>query len=152
MERFTTLRGKRMHSLYSWSYKRSYKNGYVWKDLEENDVIYSLDGAKCVLKGSKLVDGSSISKRFQLGSNRMPLLPLPPPPNIHEPMQEFKDEEEQEKEAYELDQEKTSYTSSTTPHSHCSKGVSTNESKKDHKNGSNSIPYHSSLHQLPPSS
>ncbi|GKV12180.1 hypothetical protein SLEP1_g23362 [Rubroshorea leprosula] len=172
MERLTALRGKGMPSLYSWSCKRSYKNGYVWNDLEENDVIYPSDGAEYVLKGSELVDGCSVSKRFQLGSNRMP---PPPPPGIHEPSihskqklqsfsltrsthrgreregqrtafeeQEFEDEEEQEEEAYELDEEKTSYTSSTTPHSRCSRGVSTDEPEEDHKNGPNSIPNHSS--------
>ncbi|GLT85777.1 hypothetical protein SLE2022_039550 [Rubroshorea leprosula] len=141
MERLTTLKGKGMPYLYSWSCKRSYKNGYVWNDLEENDVIYPSDGAENVLKGSELVNGCFISKRFQLGSHKMP---SPPSPEIHEPKQEFEDEKEQEKEAYELDEEKTSYTSSTTPHSGYFKGVSTDEPEEDHKNGSNSIPNHSS--------
>ncbi|GLT85778.1 hypothetical protein SLE2022_039550 [Rubroshorea leprosula] len=82
MERLTTLKGKGMPYLYSWSCKRSYKNGYVWNDLEENDVIYPSDGAENVLKGSELVNGCFISKRFQLGSHKMP---SPPSPEIHEP-------------------------------------------------------------------
>ncbi|KAK8969458.1 hypothetical protein KSP40_PGU003840 [Platanthera guangdongensis] len=44
-----------MPSLFSWSCKRSYKNGYVWNDLSENDVIYPADGAEYVLKGSELI-------------------------------------------------------------------------------------------------
>ncbi|PPD90811.1 hypothetical protein GOBAR_DD12249 [Gossypium barbadense] len=58
-ERLTALRGKAMPSLYSWSCKRSYKNGYVWNDLADNDIIPPSDGAEYVLKGSELVDGCS---------------------------------------------------------------------------------------------
>lgn len=36
---------------------RSYKNGYVWNDLGENDVIYPSEGAEYVLKGSELIEG-----------------------------------------------------------------------------------------------
>ena len=39
--------------------KRSYKNGYVWNDLSENDVIYPADGAEYVLKGSEIIAGCS---------------------------------------------------------------------------------------------
>ncbi|PQM38655.1 protein UPSTREAM OF FLC [Prunus yedoensis var. nudiflora] len=46
MDRLTALRGKGMPSLYSWSCKRSYKNGYVWNDLAENDTIYPAEGAE----------------------------------------------------------------------------------------------------------
>lgn len=38
---------------------RSYKNGYVWNDLSENDIIYPAEGAEYVLKGSELVEGCS---------------------------------------------------------------------------------------------
>lgn len=38
---------------------RSYKNGYVWNDLSENDVILPADGAEYVLKGSEIVDSCS---------------------------------------------------------------------------------------------
>ncbi|KAL6575997.1 hypothetical protein OROHE_000468 [Orobanche hederae] len=57
MDRLTVLRGKGMPSLYSWSCKRSYKNGYVWNDLADNDVIYPSEGAEYVLKGSELIEG-----------------------------------------------------------------------------------------------
>ncbi|CAH9071212.1 unnamed protein product [Cuscuta epithymum] len=59
MDRLTVLRGKGMPSLYSWSCKRSYKNGYVWNDLAENDVIYPCEGAEYILKGSELFQPSS---------------------------------------------------------------------------------------------
>ena len=36
---------------------RSYKNGYVWNDLAENDIIYPTEGAEYVLKGSELIEG-----------------------------------------------------------------------------------------------
>ncbi|KAM6563779.1 hypothetical protein CsatB_023777 [Cannabis sativa] len=129
MDRLTLLRGKGMPSLYSWSCKRSYKNGYVWNDLAENDIIYSAEGAEFVLKGSELVEGCSerlnqiqISRDFSfqtrpktLGTEKYPK---------YDDVRDY--EEEEEPEEYE-DEEKVSYTSSTTPHSRCSRGVSTDE-------------------------
>ncbi|KAK8519676.1 hypothetical protein V6N13_104789 [Hibiscus sabdariffa] len=41
--------------------------------------------------------------------------------------QKFDEDEEEEEEEYELDEEKPRYTSSTTPNSRCSRGVSTDE-------------------------
>jgi hypothetical protein len=38
---------------------RNYKNGYVWNDLSENDVIYPSDGVVYVLKGSEIFPGCS---------------------------------------------------------------------------------------------
>ncbi|WOK97617.1 protein UPSTREAM OF FLC-like [Canna indica] len=58
MERLTLLRGKGMPSLFAWSCKRSYKNGYVWNDLTENDIIYPADGVEYVLKGSEIIPGA----------------------------------------------------------------------------------------------
>ncbi|XP_062116307.1 protein SOSEKI 2 [Humulus lupulus] len=129
MDRLTLLRGKGMPSLYSWSCKRSYKNGYVWNDLAENDIIYAAEGAEFVLKGSELVEGCSeglnqiqISRdlSFQtrpksLGTEKYPK---------YDDVRDY--DEEEEPEEYE-DEEKVSYTSSTTPHSRCSRGVSTDE-------------------------
>ncbi|XP_022740764.1 protein UPSTREAM OF FLC-like [Durio zibethinus] len=148
MERLTALRGKGMPSLYSWSCKRNYKNGYVWNDLADNDIIPPSDGAEYVLKGSELVEGcSERSQQLQI-SNRVPYFQEPSlqakqkSPTFtltrHRGAQEVErraceeqefdeEEEEEEEEEYELDEEKTSYTSSTTPHSRCSKGVSTDE-------------------------
>ncbi|CAD6202452.1 unnamed protein product [Miscanthus lutarioriparius] len=64
MDRLTLLRGKGIPALFSWSCKRNYKNGYVWNDLSENDVIYPSDGVEYVLKGSEIFPGCS-SDRFQ---------------------------------------------------------------------------------------
>lgn len=44
-----------MASRYSWSSKRSYKNGYVWHDLAENDFIHPVHGGEYVLKGSEIL-------------------------------------------------------------------------------------------------
>ncbi|PWA81237.1 hypothetical protein CTI12_AA179790 [Artemisia annua] len=54
IDRLNALRGKGMAALYSWSSKRSYKNGFVWHDLSENDFIYPAHGQEYILKGSEL--------------------------------------------------------------------------------------------------
>ncbi|XP_010535531.1 PREDICTED: protein UPSTREAM OF FLC [Tarenaya hassleriana] len=56
MNRLNDLRGKGMATLYSWSSKRSYKNGFVWHDLSENDFIFPVHGQEYVLKGSEILD------------------------------------------------------------------------------------------------
>ncbi|GLU02405.1 hypothetical protein SLE2022_196570 [Rubroshorea leprosula] len=58
INRLNLLRGKGMASLYSWSSKRSYRNGFVWHDLSENDFIYPAHGQEYVLKGSEILDPS----------------------------------------------------------------------------------------------
>ncbi|KAL4558265.1 hypothetical protein LXL04_036463 [Taraxacum kok-saghyz] len=55
IDRLNSLRGNGMAAFYSWSCKRSYKNGFVWHDLAENDYIYPAHGQEYVLKGSELV-------------------------------------------------------------------------------------------------
>ena len=35
---------------------RSYKNGFVWQDLSEDDLILPVQGTEYVLKGSELLD------------------------------------------------------------------------------------------------
>ncbi|KAK4417166.1 protein UPSTREAM OF FLC [Sesamum alatum] len=145
MDRLTVLRGKGMPALYSWSCKRSYKNGYVWNDLAENDVIHPSEGAEYVLKGSELIEGctdklhhlqvgnAGQDSNFQpkcksLGSNRRA-----EPGVMADRRYDCRGgddddgrnvEADEEEEEYE---EKTSCTSSTTPHSRCSRGVSTDE-------------------------
>ncbi|GAB4847307.1 suppressor of kinase [Ancistrocladus abbreviatus] len=57
-DRLSILRGKAMPSQYSWSCKRSYRNGYVWNDLTENDIIYPSQGSEYVLKGSELISAA----------------------------------------------------------------------------------------------
>ncbi|KAG5238181.1 protein UPSTREAM OF FLC [Salix suchowensis] len=56
INRLDLLRGKGMASLYSWSSKRSFKNGFVWQDLAGNDFIHPAHGDEYVLKGSELLD------------------------------------------------------------------------------------------------
>lgn len=53
--RLNALRGNGMSAIYSWSCKRSYKNGFVWHDLSENDFIYPAHAHEYVLKGSELL-------------------------------------------------------------------------------------------------
>ncbi|MCH88853.1 protein UPSTREAM OF FLC-like, partial [Trifolium medium] len=63
IDKLNALRGRGMASLYSWSCKRSYKNGFVWHDLCEDDLILPAHGNEYVLKGSELFDESN-SDRF----------------------------------------------------------------------------------------
>ncbi|KAK2369905.1 protein SOSEKI [Trifolium repens] len=63
IDKLDALRGRGMASLYSWSCKRSYKNGYVWHDLSEDDLILPAHGSEYVLKGSELFCESN-SDRF----------------------------------------------------------------------------------------
>ncbi|KAK1265409.1 hypothetical protein QJS04_geneDACA011201 [Acorus gramineus] len=76
MNRLNFLRGKGMASTYAWSSKRSYKNGFVWHDLSEDDFIHPVQGHEYVLKGSELlIDPSSA---VSSSSSERP--PPPPPP------------------------------------------------------------------------
>ncbi|KAF8396521.1 hypothetical protein HHK36_018145 [Tetracentron sinense] len=63
INRLNALRGKGMPSMYSWSCKRSYKTGFVWQDLSEDDLILPTQGNEYVLKGSELFEESH-SDRF----------------------------------------------------------------------------------------
>ncbi|KAG9141888.1 hypothetical protein Leryth_009260 [Lithospermum erythrorhizon] len=129
LDRLTFLRGKGMPSLYSWSCKRGYKNGYVWYDLAENDEIYPSDGVEYVLKGSELLEDAENAQKFQPGSHQpkhkttSTKINSSQPENITQLYIE-EDDENDEEEEYEV---KNGYTTSTTPHSRCSIGVSTDE-------------------------
>ncbi|CAK7331712.1 unnamed protein product [Dovyalis caffra] len=48
------LRGKNMPEAFAWSYKRRYKNGYVWQDLLDDDLITPISDNEYVLKGSEI--------------------------------------------------------------------------------------------------
>ncbi|XP_064983168.1 protein SOSEKI 5-like [Musa acuminata AAA Group] len=50
-----------MVGLYSWSSKRSYRNGYVWQDLSEDDFIHPVRDNEYVLKGTELLHLNSSS-------------------------------------------------------------------------------------------
>lgn len=65
INRLNSLRGKAMASMYSWSSKRSYKHGFVWHDLSENDFIYPAHGQEYVLKGSELVPQETLKKSLE---------------------------------------------------------------------------------------
>ena len=39
-------------------HSRSYKNGFVWQDLSENDFIYPSSGHEYVLKGTQMIEAS----------------------------------------------------------------------------------------------
>ncbi|KAL1558179.1 protein SOSEKI 3 [Salvia divinorum] len=59
IERLNALRGRGMASIYSWSCKRSYKNGYVWHDLCDDDIILPAHGNEYILKGSEFFEDSN---------------------------------------------------------------------------------------------
>ncbi|CAN1833026.1 Protein SOSEKI 3 [Linum perenne] len=59
IEKLNVLRGRGMASMYSWSSKRSYKSGFVWHDLSEDDLILPAHGNEYVLKGSELFEDSN---------------------------------------------------------------------------------------------
>ncbi|KAI3731078.1 hypothetical protein L1987_62261 [Smallanthus sonchifolius] len=48
-------RGRGTAHMYSWSFKRSYKNGYVWHDVSEEDLIQPSNIHDYILKGSELL-------------------------------------------------------------------------------------------------
>lgn len=45
---------------------RSYKNGFVWHDLSEDDRILPAHGNEYVLKGSELFDESNSGNRREI--------------------------------------------------------------------------------------
>uniref|UniRef100_A0ACD5WNG7 Uncharacterized protein n=1 Tax=Avena sativa TaxID=4498 RepID=A0ACD5WNG7_AVESA len=55
LHRLNVLRGAGIADAYSWSSKRSYKNGYVWHDLTADDPVHPASGNEYVLKGSELL-------------------------------------------------------------------------------------------------
>ncbi|XP_045824017.1 protein SOSEKI 2 [Trifolium pratense] len=144
-DRLMALRGTGMPAQYSWSTKRNYKSGYVWHDLALQDIIHpSEGGAEYVLKGSELVEGSCSERFQQLNLSDKQGIQQHPEQNFTSYrtskskvttlsgncQQKLESEDQYEEYEEELlgDGEKTSYTSSTTtPHSRCSRGVSTEE-------------------------
>ncbi|CAI9104966.1 OLC1v1003771C1 [Oldenlandia corymbosa var. corymbosa] len=81
IERLNVLRGRGMASMYSWSCKRSYKNGFVWHDLCEDDLILPAHGNEYVLKGSELFEDSNSGGFSPAAAIRLPnpkALPEPP--------------------------------------------------------------------------
>ncbi|KAE8688802.1 Protein UPSTREAM OF FLC [Hibiscus syriacus] len=83
IEKLNNLRGRGMASLLSWSCKRSYRNGFVWHDLSEDDLILPAHGTEYVLKGSELFEESNSDRISPVGnSSRLQnLKQLPEPPS-----------------------------------------------------------------------
>ncbi|XP_042422715.1 protein SOSEKI 2-like isoform X2 [Zingiber officinale] len=122
-ERLTLLRGKAMLSHFSWSCKRGYKNGYVWNDLTEDDVIYPADGVEYVLKGSEIIpDSYEGFRRIATGGRRQK--PLPLSDKFHLEL-----EEEEEDEVLTVEEGKNTRNNGKCAASdnagRCSRGVST---------------------------
>ncbi|XP_055960286.1 protein SOSEKI 3 [Mercurialis annua] len=80
IERLNVLRGRGMVSMYSWSCKRSYKNGFVWHDLSEDDLILPAHGSEYILKGSELFDESNSVHYVPVGAVKTQSLKLLPEP------------------------------------------------------------------------
>lgn len=82
IEKLNVLRGRGMASMYSWSCKRSYKNGFVWHDLCEDDLILPAHGSEYILKGSEIIEESSPGHFSPVVAFRMHnLKQLPEPPS-----------------------------------------------------------------------
>ncbi|XP_044504801.1 protein SOSEKI 3-like [Mangifera indica] len=69
--RLNGLRGRGMASMYSWSCKRSYRNGFVWHDLCEDDLILPVHRNEYVLKGSELFDESKSGHLSPIGNTKI---------------------------------------------------------------------------------
>lgn len=81
IERLNNLRGRGMASMYSWSSKRSYKSGFVWHDLCEDDLILPAHGDEYILKGSEIIEDSNSGRFSPVAVYRMHnLKQLPEPP------------------------------------------------------------------------
>ncbi|CAI8592931.1 unnamed protein product [Vicia faba] len=80
IDKLDALRGRGMADLYSWSCKRSYKNGYVWHDLSEDDIILPAHGNEYVLKGSELFCESNSDRFSPISNVKLPSLKRLPEP------------------------------------------------------------------------
>ncbi|KAM6598929.1 hypothetical protein CsatA_018538 [Cannabis sativa] len=65
ISKLISLRGQGIATMYSWSSKRSYKNGFVWQDLSDNDFIYPCQGHEYIVKGSQLLESSLSFRSFE---------------------------------------------------------------------------------------
>ncbi|KAK9676612.1 hypothetical protein RND81_11G088500 [Saponaria officinalis] len=82
IERLNVLRGRGMAMMYSWSCKRSYKNGFVWHDLCVDDLILPAHGNEYILKGSEIIEESNSGHFSPIATYRMHnLKQLPEPPS-----------------------------------------------------------------------
>ncbi|KAL7089971.1 hypothetical protein ACP275_12G010200 [Erythranthe tilingii] len=138
LDRLTVLRGKGMPSLYSWSCKRSYKNGYVWNDLALNDVVYPSEGAEYVLKASELLLPSTEklhhlqignAQEFQFGGGDAAA--AQDASEVHPKRKSLPSKRQDQYHQYEENvaaaenEEEEEYEAGKTVHTRCSTGVST---------------------------
>ncbi|KAI3996379.1 hypothetical protein MKX01_026847 [Papaver californicum] len=163
IDRLTVLRGKSMPSLFSWSCKRSYKNGYVWNDLSDNDIIYPAEGAEYILKGSELIEGCSEQfQQIQVTKKQNPeskyhskrrLLVVPS--QNRETDLGFMNRTESDDDEEEVEEVRKNSTSSTKSSSQCSRGISTEEDDehiKTQDNNPSEITLEDTTNYSPPSS
>ncbi|KAG0557342.1 hypothetical protein KC19_11G122000 [Ceratodon purpureus] len=74
--RLVALRGKGMPDSFSWSYKRNYKDTFIWCDLFDDDLILPLTGSEeYMLKAVKLFDVASQDGELEY-EELPPLLPI----------------------------------------------------------------------------
>lgn len=134
LDRLTVLRGKGMPLLYSWSCKRSYKNGYVWNDLAQNDVIFPSQGGEYVLKGSELVaDCTEKLHQLQVGN----VQPFQDGNSHHGsdfyPKRRVSTQEMMNDDEVEVEEEEEEEYEEKATHTTCSRGVSTDEIEEELK-------------------
>lgn len=65
------LRGKGMPDFFSWSYKRSYKGGYIWQDLSNDDLIHPLQKNEYVLMGHEIQIGRQGADACKCGLSKV---------------------------------------------------------------------------------
>lgn len=80
INKLNALRGRGIASMYSWSSKRSYKNGFVWHDLSEDDLILPAHGDEYVLKGSEIFIESNSDHSCQVANVKIQNLKQLPEP------------------------------------------------------------------------
>lgn len=66
-----TMRGGGMAHSFSWSFKRMYKNNYIWQDLSsDDDVITPVLTGEYILKGSQMYDTCHAKHRVPADARR----------------------------------------------------------------------------------
>ncbi|XP_047983180.1 protein SOSEKI 1-like isoform X1 [Salvia hispanica] len=61
------LRGKDMPESFAWSYKRTYKAGYVWQDILDDDLVTPISDNEYVIKGSEIL---STNHNIEISTHR----------------------------------------------------------------------------------
>ncbi|KAM0859965.1 hypothetical protein ACQ4PT_046843 [Festuca glaucescens] len=66
IDRLDALRGKGMARMYSWASKRTYRNGFVWHDLTDDDYVHPVAGREYVLKGTERLNPPTMQQQLPL--------------------------------------------------------------------------------------